>query len=66
MGIPTANIDPAPLAALLKGLPNGVYFGWARLEAPSGWPEGDKAVHKMVSGRGEQHMIAWQGRRACK
>ena len=48
MGIPTANIDPAPLAATLEGLPNGVYFGWARLETPAGWPEEDGAVHKMV------------------
>lgn len=27
MGVPTANIAPGPLAAKLKGLPLGVYFG---------------------------------------
>ena len=27
MGVPTANIDPEPLAATLARLPLGVYFG---------------------------------------
>ena len=31
MGVPTANIDPSPLEEALSGVPDGVYFGWARL-----------------------------------
>jgi len=27
MGVPTANIDPKPLAPTLKAMHNGVYFG---------------------------------------
>jgi len=29
MGVPTANIDPKPLAGTLKAMHNGVYFGYA-------------------------------------
>lgn len=35
MGVTTANIDPVPLAARLEGVPNGVYFRWARLSVPA-------------------------------
>ena len=38
MGIPTANLDPVPLEEALAGVPDGVYFGWARL-----LPENEKA-----------------------
>ena len=31
MGVPTANMDPAVLAAELSGMRRGVYFGFARL-----------------------------------
>ena len=31
LGVPTANIDPGPLADVLESVPSGVYFGWARL-----------------------------------
>lgn len=48
LAVPTANIDPLPLAARLAALPRGVYFGWARLDAEAGSPEADGAVHKMV------------------
>ncbi|GFR51297.1 hypothetical protein Agub_g13659 [Astrephomene gubernaculifera] len=48
MGTPTANIDPEPLTETLAGMAPGVYFGWARLAAPPGWPPADSAVHKVV------------------
>ncbi len=54
MGVPTANIDPAPLAAKLEKLPRGVYFGYARLEAPAGWSDADRAVHKVVMNIGKR------------
>ena len=61
MGVPTANIDPLPLAGILKDLPNGVYFGWARLEAPSGWPQKDGEVHKMVMNVGRRPTVSGEG-----
>ena len=36
MGIPTANLDPVPLEEALAGVPDGVYFGWARLLPENG------------------------------
>ncbi len=35
MGTPTANLDPAPLASTLRGLNQGVYFGWVGGVAPT-------------------------------
>ncbi len=65
MGTPTANIDPLPLASRLEGLPNGVYFGWARLEASSAPSAGDEGkrppedceVHKMVMNVGRRPTV---------
>jgi len=45
MGIPTANLPPAPLQDKIGHLPAGVYFGWAQLQSGSGT---DAGVHKMV------------------
>ena len=64
MGVPTANIDPLPLAEKLEGLPNGVYFGWARLEAPAGWPEADGRAHKMVMNVGRRPTVSGAGETA--
>lgn len=60
MGVPTANIDPVPLADTLKQLPRGVYFGWARLDVPAGgaWSEQDRAVHKMVMNVGRRPTVS--------
>jgi riboflavin kinase len=53
LGVPTANLDPAPLAAALAPLPVGVYFGFARLaDAPAGSP--DAGVFKMVMNVGRR------------
>eukprot|EP00197_Chlamydomonas_leiostraca_P008743 CAMPEP_0202862592 /NCGR_PEP_ID=MMETSP1391-20130828/3577_1 /ASSEMBLY_ACC=CAM_ASM_000867 /TAXON_ID=1034604 /ORGANISM="Chlamydomonas leiostraca, Strain SAG 11-49" /LENGTH=433 /DNA_ID=CAMNT_0049542141 /DNA_START=140 /DNA_END=1441 /DNA_ORIENTATION=+ len=59
MGTPTANIDPAPLEQVLAGLPRGVYFGWARLDAAhdAGWSEDDLQVHKMVMNVGRRPTV---------
>ncbi|KAK9909502.1 hypothetical protein WJX75_003231 [Coccomyxa subellipsoidea] len=57
MGVPTANIAPGPLAAKLEGLPLGVYFGWAQLDAAPGQPEEDSAVHKMAMNIGRRPSI---------
>mmetsp|Transcript_7828 Transcript_7828/g.23532 ORF Transcript_7828/g.23532 Transcript_7828/m.23532 type:complete len:455 (-) Transcript_7828:3051-4415(-) len=57
MGVPTANIDPAPLADVLAGLPKGVYLGWAALDAPAGWPDADRGVHKMVMNIGTRPTV---------
>ena len=64
MGVPTANIDPVPLAGTLKDLPNGVYFGWARLDAPAGWPREDGQVHKMVMNIGRRPTVSKAGETA--
>jgi riboflavin kinase len=61
MGVPTANIDPKPLLARLSGLPKGVYFGWAKLDAPSGWPTKDGDVHKMVMNIGRRPTVSVEG-----
>jgi riboflavin kinase len=53
LGVPTANLDPAPLAAALAPLPAGVYFGFARLaDAPAGSP--DAGVFKMAMNVGRR------------
>ncbi|EFJ42265.1 hypothetical protein VOLCADRAFT_107321 [Volvox carteri f. nagariensis] len=57
LGTPTANIDPAPLRRTLGGMPPGVYFGWAKLEAPVGWPAGDSNVHKAVLNIGSRPTV---------
>lgn len=57
LGIPTANLDPAPLQDILATLPKGVYFGWAQLQAPEGWPEEDGRVHKMVMNIGRRPTV---------
>eukprot|EP00879_Flechtneria_rotunda_P030412 GHRR01033042.1.p1 GENE.GHRR01033042.1~~GHRR01033042.1.p1 ORF type:complete len:353 (+),score=100.97 GHRR01033042.1:621-1679(+) len=57
LGVPTANMDPGPLHELLQQLPNGVYCGWAQLEAPEVWPDADRAVHKMVMNVGRRPTV---------
>jgi riboflavin kinase len=47
LGVPTANLPPAPLMEQLRRLPTGVYFGWARVG-------GDSQVHKMVMNIGRR------------
>lgn len=57
-------MDPAPLAQQLQQLPQGVYFGWAQLDPPEGWPAADAAVHKMVMNVGRRPTVntgtCWQ------
>ncbi|KAG1657679.1 hypothetical protein FOA52_013773 [Chlamydomonas sp. UWO 241] len=65
MGVPTANIDPEPLAGILEGMPKGVYFGWAQLDAPPDWPEADRAVHKMVMNVGRRPTVEQGNERAA-
>ena len=48
MGVPTANIDPGPLEEVLSGVPDGVYFGWARLLPP---PESGETAARGGDGR---------------
>lgn len=48
MGTPTANIDTTHLKSMLGTVAPGVYFGWAKLDAPAGWPAVDREVHKVV------------------
>ncbi|GLC45960.1 hypothetical protein PLESTB_001200100 [Pleodorina starrii] len=57
MGTPTANIDPAPLKQILADLAPGVYFGFAKLDAPQGWPEVDSKVHKAVLNVGSRPTV---------
>ncbi|GIL73957.1 hypothetical protein Vretimale_5094 [Volvox reticuliferus] len=57
MGTPTANIDPAPLKRTLAAMPPGVYFGWAKLDAPQGWPAVDFNVHKAVLNIGSRPTV---------
>ncbi len=57
LAVPTANIDPAPLQAALAALPRGVYFGWARLDAPAGSPAEDSQVQKMVMNIGRRPTV---------
>lgn len=57
LGVPTANMDPAPLAQHLQHMPQGVYFGWAQLDPPGGWATGDAAVHKMVMNVGRRPTV---------
>lgn len=35
----------------------GVYFGWAQIDAPEGWPAVDSAVHKMVMNVGRRPTV---------
>lgn len=35
----------------------GVYFGWAQVEAPQGWRDADRAVHKMVMNVGRRPTV---------
>lgn len=57
LGVPTANMDPEPLAQQLQQLERGVYFGWAQLTPPAGWPAVDAAVHKMVMNVGRRPTV---------
>jgi riboflavin kinase len=57
LGVPTANMDPRPLAEQLQQLPRGVYFGWAQLDPPPGWPADDARVHKMVMNVGQRPTV---------
>lgn len=61
LGVPTANIDPAPLASTLAAMPLGVYFGWAQLTPPSGWPAADSQVHSMVMNVGKRPTVTEAG-----
>jgi len=61
LGVPTANLAPAPLEAQLRGLPAGVYFGWARVDLGLGAPEADARVHKMVMNVGRRPTFDSQG-----
>lgn len=54
LGVPTANLPPAPLREQLAALPDGVYFGWAQLDVDDSWPEADRQVHKMVMNIGRR------------
>ncbi|KAL4447549.1 hypothetical protein ABPG75_004768 [Micractinium tetrahymenae] len=54
LGVPTANLPPAPLREQLEALPDGVYFGWAQLDVDSSWPEADRQVQKMVMNIGRR------------
>lgn len=55
LGVPTANIDPVPLADTLRQLPKGVYFGWASLDAAD---PADRGVHKMVMNIGRRPTVS--------
>ena len=57
LGVPTANIDPSGLTQQLQGMSNGVYFGWAKLDAPEGWDAEDSKVHKMVMNVGKRPTV---------
>jgi riboflavin kinase len=57
LGVPTANIPPACLAASGRPLPFGVYFGWAQVELPAGAPAADRGVHKMVMNVGRRPTV---------
>lgn len=54
LGVPTANLCPRELELELRDLPEGVYFGWARLQACPGAPAADSQVHKMVMNIGKR------------
>eukprot|EP00775_Hariotina_reticulata_P004558 gene4558-4810_t len=49
LGVPTANMDPAPLMEQLQQL--------SQLDAPTGWPAADGAVHKMVMNVGRRPTV---------
>ena len=52
LGVPTANIAPEDVARQIEGLPDGVYFGWARVWGMDSGRDGD--VHKMVMNIGKR------------
>lgn len=54
LGVPTANLDPLDVGSRVKGLPDGVYFGWAQLDASSEACLEDRSVHKMVMNIGNR------------
>ncbi len=57
MGVPTANIDPAPLQSVLAELPLGVYFGCAAL----GWSQTCVVrLHRVLSRRARARLAAAQ------
>eukprot|EP00798_Chlamydomonas_sp_ICE-L_P032291 gene32291-16857_t len=57
LAVPTANIDPFGLGDVLKSLPLGVYFGWAKLDAPSNFASADNTVHKAVLNIGRRPTV---------
>ncbi|KAK9801316.1 hypothetical protein WJX73_001200 [Symbiochloris irregularis] len=61
LGTPTANLPPEPLAQEIDGLPLGVYFGWARLQAGPEHPPDDSAVHPMVMNIGRNPTVQDEG-----
>ncbi len=64
LGVPTANLDVALLPAdVLAALPRGVFFGWAQLDPPPGWPAEDGCVHKMVMNVGRRPTVNEGARR---
>eukprot|EP00890_Picochlorum_soloecismus_P001015 jgi/Picsp_1/1914/NSC_05380-R1_riboflavin kinase len=54
LGVPTANLDPLGVENCVKGLPDGVYFGWAQLDASDAACLEDRSVHKMVMNIGNR------------
>lgn len=54
LGVPTANLDPLDVGECVKGLPDGVYFGWAQLDASTEASLEDRSVHKMVMNIGNR------------
>lgn len=57
LGVPTANLPPAPLADKLRDMPSGVYFGWARVnfgDDQNGDRADDSQAHKMVMNVGRR------------
>ncbi|PNW88341.1 hypothetical protein CHLRE_01g025250v5 [Chlamydomonas reinhardtii] len=57
MGTPTANIETGLVKEALASMKPGVYFGWAKLNPPHGWPSVDSDVHKMVLNVGSRPTV---------
>ncbi|KAG2449107.1 hypothetical protein HYH02_005855 [Chlamydomonas schloesseri] len=57
MGTPTANIETGLVKRALDSMQPGVYFGWAKLNPPHGWPSVDSDVHKMVLNVGSRPTV---------
>ena len=61
LGVPTANIDPVPMGEKIAELPEGVYFGWAKVDCGPGVPAEDSKVHKMVMNVGKRPTFVGNG-----